>query len=70
MAHNTTAAGDAFFFIDPNSSGHFFVSELRGKFDDLEKQTAKFKISDANSVPKDPYLIVLIKEQIAFLLGE
>jgi hypothetical protein len=70
VAHNTTAAGDAFFFIDPNSSGHFFVSELRGKFDDFEKQTAKFKVSDANSVPKDPYLIVLIKEQIAFLLGE
>ncbi|HIF33399.1 MAG TPA: hypothetical protein EYG57_09405 [Planctomycetes bacterium] len=23
VAHNTTAAGDAFFFIDPNSSGHF-----------------------------------------------
>ncbi len=68
VAHNTDAAGEASFFVNPQSRGQFYVSNLPGP---RERSTAAnlfapFEIDQ--EAPSEPFVITLTEEQQRLLL--
>lgn len=69
VAHNTDKDGRAFFYINPNSQGQFWVSDIRGP---EEVAMAKNLFADfdvAEAAPDHEFQITVTDEQIRLLLG-
>jgi hypothetical protein len=69
VAHNTDGGGLAHFYVHPNSTGQFWVSDLPGPKEVrmAENLLTGFKVSD--QAPHEPFTITITDAQIELLLG-